>query len=73
MKRFPAIAVVLATLVAAAPARAGEGVTWREQSEWIRDARGVAVITVDDARGGFENSNASLSTGLHFMLIVSRR
>jgi DUF4097 and DUF4098 domain-containing protein YvlB len=72
MKRFPTFGFALATLVAATPAHAGEPVTWREQSEWIRDAHGVAVITVDDARGEV-NVQASPDDRIHLRALKVTR
>jgi len=72
MKCFPIIGLALATLVAAAPARAREPMTWREQSEWIRDAHGVAVIAVEDARGEV-NVQASADDRIHLRALKVTR
>ena len=72
MKRFRTLGLALATLVVAAPSRAGEPVTWREQSEWIRDAHGVAVITVENARGEV-NVQASPDDRIHLRALKLTR
>jgi DUF4097 and DUF4098 domain-containing protein YvlB len=43
--------LTLATLALAAAPLHADGPTWREQSELTRDADGIAMVAVDDARG----------------------
>ncbi|MFI5370241.1 MAG: DUF4097 family beta strand repeat-containing protein [Candidatus Eisenbacteria bacterium] len=51
MRQFPITVLTLAALAAGSTPLLADSSTWREQSEWVRDAHGVAMVSVDDARG----------------------
>ncbi len=72
MRRSDIILLALAATALAAPAARAESPTWREQSELVRDVKGVGTLTLENARGEV-NVRASADGRLHIKALKIAR